>query len=121
LKFENLTVVILDRVLIFDGRRIEILTFDLKHINYGWNKINKEYNLKKRSDYRADDIVFIFNLLVNYNFKSDTANKIEVIIKQKHYTRYIIYFIDPWSAKTKKTVIDIDFEFNNKAIILTIY
>ena len=121
MKFENITIVILNRPLIFDGRRIEILAFDLKHINYGWNKNIKDSNLKKRSEYSVDDIIFIFNILTSYKLKFDTSNKLDITFNQKNYIRYIIKLSDPWSDKIKKVVIDIDLEALNKAIIVTIY
>jgi len=121
LKLENISTYQLNKTLKFDGNWISTIRFDLNHINYGWNKIQRDYNYNPRSYYSAADIVIIFEQVCMNDIEWTESNKLYETLKFKSHIRYIAFFTDPWLLKNKKIVIDIEEGRKQVVTIVTIY
>jgi hypothetical protein len=64
LKKENIVLCLLNNEVIIADRSINEIYFDLKHIQYGWNKEKRDYNDgPARNNYTEDDVVSFFEQL----------------------------------------------------------
>jgi len=123
-KRENVTTKTLSDAIEFDGKTIERISFDLEHINRGWDTQKNDYNPHRRSSYTADDIVEFFEQFGFYSIEWDDqpgGSKEEVMVKGKKHYRYTAYVTDHESQQQKKIVIDIPFDFKNESIVVTVY
>lgn len=121
-KEENIDVVRLDEEVELDGRRIWFIKFDLKHINYGWNKELHDYNHFRRSHYKRDDIVEFFEQLGLVSIEwEEGVSKHDVKLRGEKRTRYYSRVYDHQGEQEKKMVIDISEDFIGGAVIVTIF
>lgn len=122
LKEENIVTKKLSVAVQFDGLQVKFIKFDLEHINRGWDSLNRDYNLIKRSTYSAQDIVEFFEQFKYYNIEwEEGKNKNRVIVRGEMRIRYFAYVYDHNIKKQKKLVVDIPEYFKNEGIIVTLY
>lgn len=93
---------------------IDEIHFDLLHINYGWNKILKDYNLGgPRSNYTEEEIVNFFEQL-NFLIQEPKEQPMRLKTVEK---RFVFYIFD--GKKRLKMVIDLLKNMNT--VVVTIY
>lgn len=64
LKKENIILLLLNNKVTIAGREITEFYCDLKHIQYGWDAINRDYGQgPARSSYREEDVIAFFEQL----------------------------------------------------------
>ena len=95
-------------------RVITEIHFDLLHIQYGWDKENKDYNKgSTRNDYTEADVIAFFEQL---NFLAQTP--VEQIVSLKAVEkRYVFYVFD--GPKKLKMVVDL--MKNSATFVVTIH
>ena len=126
MKEENTQRVELEEEIEFDGKKIKVIRFDLKHINQGWDEEKRDYcpkGLKRDTRYKAEDIIDFFEQYGLFEPEWEIGrNKEKISIKGKKHFRYIGIVIDyeNWDEQ-KRIVIDIPEDFKNEGIIVTIY
>ena len=78
----NKQTIFLFRPVIFDNKIVRKISFDLLHINEGWDEIKNDYAYRSRSSYSADDIVDFFEqfLFIQVEWEID-INKFEQKIR----------------------------------------
>lgn len=122
MKFENTETAELDNVVIFDGKEIFQIRFDLEHINRGWNTTQQDYNLSRRSFYTSEDVKSFFEQFGYYNIEwEEGRNKFLNECYGIMYYRYISFVTDYNSGEQKKIVVDIPLVFSNEGVVVTIY
>ncbi len=114
MKKENIVNKKLRSPLLIKGRLVGDIWFDLKHINYGWDKKLKDYNQgTPRNRYSEEDVVFIFEQLGTLKqepcVQPTTLRDVE--------SRMIFYVYD--EGKRLKMVVD--FMKNSSTVVVTIY
>ena len=108
----------------FDGKIIKRICFDLEHINTGWDSFKNNYNLNRRSNYTADDIIEFFEQFGFYLIVWDDepgGNKECVTVRGKKHYRYTAYVTDYAKSVQKKMVVDIPLDFKDQGIVVTVY
>ncbi len=89
MKKENEQTEHLQSPVLFDYQLIDRITFDLIHINQGWDDKKKDYAYRNRSSYDVEDIVELFEQFRFYSVEwSLGINKEKVVIKGTRYYRY---------------------------------
>lgn len=122
MKAENIDTVFLDDKVLFDGMIIRKISFDLEHINRGWNKEVRDYNKTRRSHYTAEDVTDFFEQFGHYSIEWEEGyNKFLIRIHNNSHYRYIAYVIDFETEEQKKIIVDIPQVFSGESIIVTIY
>jgi hypothetical protein len=113
-KKENIVVKTLkNKVTVFD-KVVEEIFFDLKHIQYGWDKDKRDYkDGPPRNHYTSDDIVDFFEQLNTLCQKPK-----EQICHKKTVKRRFIFYIFDGDKKLKMVV---DFMLNESTVVVTIY
>jgi len=85
-KEENRVTIVLAEAIMFDYQLINKISFDLVHINQGWDEEKHDYAFRNRSDYNEDDIVEIFEQLKYFQVEWTLGvNKEKVRIKGVAY------------------------------------
>ncbi len=114
MKRENIVLCLLNETVIINSRKISEIFFDLKHINYGWDKERCDYNHgPRRNSFFEADVVALFeqlNTLVQVPF----AQKVNLKSVDQ---RYVFYVYD--GDRRLKMVVD--FMKNNSTVVVTIH
>ena len=114
MKKENTVKKALTTPVFVAGRVITEIHFDLRHIQYGWDKVNRNYNEgEPRNNYNEADIVAFFEQLNTLT----QAPKEQVTNLKSVEKRYVFYVFDG-VAKLKMVV---DLMRNLTTIVVTIY
>ncbi len=114
MKKENTILKPLNNKVTISGRSIEEIFFDLKHIQFGWDKVKRDYNAgPARNDYTEDDIVDLFEQL---NFLVQVP--IEQKAKKKSVEHRFIFYIYDGNKKLKMVV---DLMKNDATVVVTIH
>ena len=114
MKRENTICKPLKNKVVIAGKEITEIFFDLKHINYGWDKEKRDYKSgSPRSFYTEDDIVFLFEQL---NTLTSAPTEQRVRKKSVEY-RYVFYIYD----ENKKLTMVVDLMKNQTTVIVTLY
>ncbi|PIK14720.1 hypothetical protein [Halobacteriovorax sp. JY17] len=106
----------LEKRVIIDGNRITRIAFDLKHINFGWDKNRRDYKTKQRSFLTDIDVLYFIIHLNNYEIDKEGLNR---ILLPSGVLRYIFKVWD--EEVSYRMVIDIRKVSNELATIVTIY
>lgn len=121
MKDENSVTIVLSEAIMFDHQMINKITFDLVHINQGWDEEKRDYAFRNRSDYNDDDIVEIFE-----QFKYLTVewvlgfNKSQIRIKGLNYFRYILNTTDE-DGFAIRVILDTPVVHTGEGVIVTIF
>lgn len=121
MKEENTVTRNLDSEVLFDGKLVKKIKFDLEHINRGWDQNKNDYNPKERTHYTEEDIIEFFEQFGYVNIEWDNDSKTVEEVKGKKYHRYVAYVTDHKDDKQKKIVVDIPFDFKNEGVVVTVY
>lgn len=114
MKKENTICKPLKKKVVIAGKEIIEIFFDLKHINYGWDKEKRDYkNETPRSYYTEDDIIALFEQL-NTLISVPTAQRAR---KKSVEHRYVFYIYD----ENKKLTMVVDLMKNQTTVIVTLY
>lgn len=121
MKPENTVVKILGSPVHIDGKLINRIKYDLTHINRGWDTAKRDYNppSPKRKQIGDDEVEDLFSQFEYYEIEWSEENKREEEIGGKKYYRYVAYVYD--EEERLKIVVDIPFDFENEATIVTIH
>lgn len=96
------------------GRLIHEIWFDLKHIQYGWNKERKDYNHgPARNKYSEEDVILIFEQLGTL-IQSPVDQKMNL----RHVEKRMIFYVYDEGKKLKMVV---DFMKNSATVVVTIH
>jgi hypothetical protein len=96
------------------GRSIHEIWFDLKHIQYGWDKERKDYNHgPARNHYSEEDVIMIFSQLETL-IRPPFVQKTNLRDVEK---RMIFYVYD----EGKKLKMVVDFMKNSSIVVVTIH
>ena len=117
----NKQTIFLFRPVIFDNKIVRKISFDLLHINEGWDEIKNDYAYRSRSSYSADDVVDFFEqfLFIQVEWEID-INKFEQKIRGTPVYRYVFDTTDE-IGNIVRVVIDILKQFKEEAILVTIF
>ena len=124
MKQKNIVTKTLADAVDFDGKVIQKISFDLEHINRGWDSLKSDYNPTRRSNYTAGDIVEFFEQFGFYTIEWEDkqgGNKETVTVRGKKHYRYTAYVTDHKASQQKKIVIDIPYDFKDEGIVITVY
>jgi hypothetical protein len=114
MKKENIVNKKLRSPLLIKGRLVRDIWFDLKHIQFGWDKKLRDYNQgPPRNSYSEEDVVMIFEQLRTLeqepSVQSSNLRDVE--------SRMIFYVYD----EGKKLKMVVDFMKNSSTVVVTIY
>ena len=121
MKEENRLTIVLAEAIMLDYQLIDKISFDLVHINQGWDEERHDYAFRNRSDYNEDDIVEIFE-----QFKYLTVewvlgfNKSQLRIKGISYFRYILNTTDE-DGFAIRVILDTPVVNTGEGVIVTIF
>jgi hypothetical protein len=111
----------LSESIIFDGQKIDAITFDLLHINKGWDDEKGDYANTFRSSYSEEDIVDFFEQFKYWHIEWELGeNKNEIQIKGKHYYRYVVDTCNE-SGEDIRIVIDLPKKQTGVGVIVTVF
>lgn len=114
LKKENIILLLLTNKVTIGERVVTEIYCDLKHINYGWNAINRDYNkASPRSSYKEEDIIAFFDQL---NTLAEDPVAQQSSLKNVEQ-RYVFYVYDG----NKKLKMVVDLMRNQSTIVVTIH
>lgn len=121
MKEQNKQTVILNEAVLFDSQLIDRISFDLIHINQGWDDEKHDYNLQKRSSYTAADIVDLFEqfkyISTEWTFGN---NKKKIKIRGVSHSRYHCYTTDVQGCPVR-IILDLPEVLTSEGIIVTVY
>lgn len=121
MKDANKQTVVLTEAILFDNQLILRITFDLMHINHGWDEVRHEYTNKKRSSYTAIDIIDFFEQFRYYKVEwLSGLNKEKVRIKGNFLYRYFWDTTDEEGIAVR-IVLDIPENVTGEGIIVTVF
>ncbi len=121
MKAENKQTQVLTEAIIFDHQLIQRITFDLIHINQGWDDEKHDYANRNRSSYTAADIVDFFEQFKYFSVEwSIGSNKENIKIKG------VPHFRDFWettdeNGDTVRVVLDLPHKVTGDGIIVTVF
>lgn len=96
------------------GRLIQDIWFDLRHIQYGWDKKRRDYNVgPARNNYTEEDVIMIFEQLVS--LEQDPSIQPTNL---KDVEKRMIFFVYDEGKKLKMVV---DFMKNSSTVVVTIH
>jgi len=96
------------------GRLIQDIWFDLRHIQYGWDKKRRDYNVgPARNNYSEEDVIMIFEQLVT--LEQDPSIQPTNL---KDVEKRMIFFV---YDKGKKLKMVVDFMKNSSTVLVTIH
>jgi len=95
-------------------KTVDDIWFDLKHIQYGWDKVARDYNRgPQRNSYTEDDIVTLFEQLGTLL----QAPQEQVTTLKDVEKRFVFYIYD--EGQRLKMVVD--FMKNSATVVVTIH
>jgi hypothetical protein len=120
-KEENRVTIVLAEAIMFDYQLINKISFDLVHINQGWDEEKHDYAFRNRSDYNEDDIVEIFEQLKYFQVEWTLGvNKEKVRIKGVAYYRYHWMTTDE-DGDSIRVVFDVPLKYVGEGVIVTVF
>jgi hypothetical protein len=120
-KDKNKQTEVLTEAVNFDHQLIQSITFDLLHINQGWDDENHDYSNRKRSSYTAADIVDFFEQFKYYSVEWIIGlNKESIKIKGVPHHRYYWETTDEY-GDTVRVVLDLPHIATGEGIIVTVF
>lgn len=121
MKDENKQTEILSEPILFDHQLIQRITFDLIHINQGWDDEKRDYSNRIRSFYAAADIVDFFEQFKYFSVEwLFGTNKENIKIKGIPYYRYHWETTDD-CGDTIRIVLDLPHKTTGEGIIVTVF
>lgn len=121
MKDSNKQTEVLGEAILFDYQLIHRITFDLVHINQGWDDEKHDYAYRNRSSYTAADIVDFFEQFKYYQVEWLLGiNKEEIIIKGFRYYRYFWETTDE-EGSTVRIVLDLPHQNTGEGIVVTVF
>lgn len=121
MKDENKQTVVLSDPVLFDHQFIHRITFDLIHINQGWDDEKHDYAYRNRSFYEADDIVDLFEQFKYFSIEWIFGLNKEIIrVKNITYYRYYWETTDQ-SGEMIRVVLDLPLKVTGEGIIVTVF
>jgi len=120
-KNANKQTVVLYEAILFDDQLIDRVTFDLVHINQGWDEEKHDYAFARRSSYTADDVIYFFEQLRLYKIEWVLGeNKNPITIRGRRYLRYRWDTSDEDGARVR-LILDLPIRINGEGIIVTVF
>lgn len=114
LKKENIILLLLKNKVTIAGREITEIYCDLKHIQYGWDAINRDYNQgPSRNSYKEDDVIAFFEQL-----NTLTQDPIAQMTSLKSVEQRFVFYVYDGNKKLKMVV---DLMKNQSTIVVTIH
>lgn len=111
----------MSEAVLFDDQLIHRITFDLIHINHGWDDEKHDYKKWKRSSYTALEIIDLFEQLKYYKLNWVLGiNKVVVKIKGSIYYRYFWTTTDE-EGNFVRVVLDLAQKKTGEGIIVTVF
>lgn len=112
---------VLDEAIIFDHYLIQKITFDLIHINQGWDDEKHDYANRNRSSYTAADIIDFFEQSKYYQ-----AEWLLGLNKELIKFRSILYYRYYWETTDEeefavRMVLDLPLQATGEGIIVTLF
>ncbi len=121
MKDENKQTEILAEPIFFDHQLIQRITFDLIHINQGWDDEKHDYANRNRSSYTAADIIDFFEQFKYYQVEWLLGtNKTQEDIRGVLYNRYFWKTTDE-NGNTVRVVLDLPHQTTGEGIIVTVF
>lgn len=121
MKDENKQTVVLAEAVNFDHQLVKCITFDLVHINQGWDDDEHDYAYRNRSSYTAADIVDFFEQFKYFTVEwSLGSNKESIKIKGVLHCRYYWETTDE-NGDRIRVVLDLPHKVTGEGIIVTVY
>jgi len=112
---------VLAEAVLFDHQLIQKITFDLVHINEGWDDVKHDYAYRNRSSYTAADIIDFFEQFKYYQVEWLLgSNKEEVKKKGVQYYRYHWETTDE-NGGTVRIFLDLPHQVTGEGIIVTVF
>ena len=114
MKKQNVVERNLSKILILQGRTISSIFFDLRHINYGWDAIKRDYNEgPPRQNFSEKDVVCLFEQLeALVQIPQEQKSKLKTVEK-----RFCFYVYE----QNKRLRMVVDFMKNEATVVVTIY
>jgi hypothetical protein len=120
-KDENKQTVLLAEAILFDHQLIQRITFDLVHINQGWDDEKHNYAQRNRSSYSSDDIVDFFEQFKYFSIQWILGvNKEDIKIKGVPHYRYYWETTDE-KGDIVRVVLDVPYKITGEGIIVTVF
>ena len=121
MKDENKQTEVLTEGVLFDHQVIQRVTFDLLHINQGWDDEKHDYANRNRSFYTAAEIVDFFEQFKYFSVEWLLGtNKENIKIKGISQYRYHWETTDE-KGNTVRVVLDLPHKVTGEGIIVTVY
>lgn len=106
---------------LFDYQWIRKITFDLIHINEGWDDERHDYAYRGRSSYSAEDIIDFFEQFKYFSVEwSLGINKNEIKIKGTYCYRYYWETTDEEGCSVR-IILDLPRQQTGEGIIVTVF
>lgn len=121
MKDENKQTEVLTVPILFDHQLIHRITFDLVHINQGWDDEKHDYAYRNRSTYTASDIVDFFEQFKYFSIEWLLGkNKEDISIKG------ISHYLYHWETTDEngdiiRVVLDLPHKETGEGIIVTVF
>lgn len=114
MKKENIILLLLNNKVTIAGKQITEIYCDLKHIQYGWDAINRDYNQgPARNNYKEEDVIAFFEQL---NTLAQEPKAQAASLKSVEQ-RFVFYVYDG----NKKLKMVVDLMKNQSTIVVTIH
>jgi hypothetical protein len=114
LKKENIILLLLTNKVTIAGRIVTEIYCDLKHIHYGWDAVNRDYNKgPARNSYKEEDVIAFFEQL---NTLAQDPSAQTASLKSVEQ-RFVFYVYD----RNKKLKMVVDLMNNQSTIVVTIH
>lgn len=121
MKLANKQTVVLAEAILFDHQLVEKITFDLVHINQGWDDETHDYANRNRSSYTAADIIDFFEQFKFYQVEWLLGtNKHRVCLRGKWHHRYFWETTDE-IGDFVRVVLDLPHPATGEGIIVTVF
>ena len=121
MKEENRVTIVLAEAIMFDYLLINKISFDLVHINQGWDEGRHDYAFRNRSDYNEDDIVEIFEQFKYFQVEWILGvNKEKVRIKGVTHHRYYWVTTDE-DGDSIRVIFDVPVVYTGEGVIVTVF
>jgi hypothetical protein len=114
LKKENIILLLLTNKVTIAGRVITEIYCDLKHIHYGWDAVNRDYNKgPARNSYKEEDVIAFFEQL-----NTLAQDPIAQTTRLKSVEQRFVFYVYDGNKKLKMVV---DLMKNQSTIVVTIH
>ena len=121
MKAVNKQTAVLAEAVLFDHQLIQRITFDLIHINQGWDDESHDYAYRNRSSYTAQDIIEFFEQFKYYEVEWLLGiNKVSANILGVMHYRYFWETTDENGNKVR-IVLDLPHKSTGEGIIVTVF